>query len=66
MICMKFYVLICEKNHLTPRSSSSSATRDTWILLLNSFLGFDIYELGGHEDDVADDIIGDSDYVSTK
>ena len=27
---------------------------------------FDMYELGGHEDDDVDDIIGDPDYVPTK
>ena len=27
---------------------------------------FDMYELGGHEDDNVDDIIGDPDYVPTK
>ena len=27
---------------------------------------FDMYELGGHEDDVVDDIIGGPDYVPTK
>ena len=27
---------------------------------------FDMYELGGHEDDDVDDIIGDIDYVPTK
>ena len=35
-------------------------------LVAKVILWFDKYELGGHDDDDVDDIIGDPDYVSTE